>query len=148
MNWFSSSWEARQPHVDFSWSDVFSIISVSNLCARIQAPLGKANFIKVVSWIKDEGVYFALRSAVPTSVRGSDWTVHPCDPHQQNQRWLYSTKSEIYGNLNFVKGKLQSKVHQIFSFFLITFNSSVVPYLYNHNWTSVSPLRLMCNKMS
>lgn len=54
--------------LDFSWSGVGSIISITDpelLCGLIytfiQAPLGKANFIRVVSWIKDEGVYFAGR---------------------------------------------------------------------------------------
>lgn len=73
-------------------SPTCSLLSVSLICTLIQAPLAKANFIKVVSWIKNEGVYFALWSAPMTAeglgASNGSTRARKCEKRQQNQRWF------------------------------------------------------------
>lgn len=101
-----------QMSVPSSPSPTCSLLCVL-ICTFIQAPLGKANFIKVVSWIKDEGVYFALWSAVPTSDRGSDWTMDPCE----REMWPTPTKpalilSSTYSDLSPEFCKREEKIEE------------------------------------
>lgn len=84
MSWFCC-WEPAT--LWFLLISRLSVVSISDLpprslsliCTLIRAPLGRANFIKVVSWIKNEGVYFALRSGADSwrrlgAVRGRNVT--------------------------------------------------------------------------
>lgn len=76
----------------------------SLICTLIQAPLGEADFIKLVSWIKNEGVYFALRSA-PLTADGRVHVRQECDKQQQKQHWfLQHGRQQVSGNqLQFVE---------------------------------------------
>lgn len=106
-------------------SPTCSQLSVSLICTLIQAPLGKANFIKVVSWIKNEGIYFALQSVAPTADGEAQakpmWAENVTNTNKTSTGFMQPSNQQVYGNRKFKKKMKISiqylRVQQIHPFF-------------------------------